>query len=306
MSVEKISGERYKLHEQLGEGRFAIVYRAEDRLSGRPVAFKVMRKEHLGGDPKWREAFDIEVDLLQKMADSAAVIKMLDYGETSDQRPYITLELLPPGADLLHRVTRHGSFSEKESLPIMWQLTRVLELAHARSIAYRDMKLEHIFWVDGQMILIDWNVSRQLSTDQDPMAEWKRQQGFQSDLFKLGTMFYSMVTGVDIRDRKVPTPVYSKLEESGYSLTDEGIIWPLDFIDAAISSRMKEIIRRLVHIEPDQRFQTMTDLRKVLEAHAADLGVRLDTGRQKIDRSSESEHPTSGWLHRILHSVGRE
>ena len=306
MSVEKISGERYKLYEPLGEGRFAIVYRAEDRLLDRPVAFKLMRKEHVGGNPKWREAFEIEVDLLQKMADTAAVINMLDHGETADQRPYITLELLPSGTDLLHRVTQHGGFSEAESLPIMWQLARVLELAHARGIAYRDMKLEHIFWVDGQMVLIDWNVSRQLPTDNDPMAEWKRQQGFQSDLFKLGTMFYSIVTGVDIRDRKVPTPVYSKLEERGYSLTGEGIIWPLDFIDAEISNRMKEIIRRLVHIEPEQRFQTTTELREALEKHAATVGVRLDAARQTAGRLSDSDQSASGWLNRILHSVGRD
>lgn len=305
---------RYNLQDPLGEGRFAVVYRAQDTHLQRPIAFKLLREEHIDGDPKWREAFDIEVDLLQKMADVPTVVSIIDHGLTSDGRPYISLELLPTEADLLKRVTQRGGFSEADGLPIAWQLADLLCTAHVRDIAYRDMKLEHIFWSDGRMTLIDWNVSRQYSTNSpydghfDP--EWEKERNIQGDLFKLGTMFYSMYTGLDIRDRQVPTPVYSQLEESGLSLTDEGIVWPIDFADTPLSSEMKDIIRRLVHIDQDQRYQSAAEVCKALEGHAERLGVALvRPAKPSIERpfATAMEQPfdifgrsLKGWLTRLL------
>lgn len=272
-------GERFTLQEPLGEGRFAIVYRAQDTHTQHPVALKLLREEHIDGDPKWREAFHIEVDLLQKMADVPTVVRMLDYGLVNENRPYISLELLPPGADLLTRVTHQGGFSETDGLPIAWQLADLLRITHARHIAYRDLKLEHVWWSDGRMTLIDWNVSRQLSdagaSDGDFEARWEREYNFQSDLFKLGTIFYSLFTGLDIRDRQVPTPVHSQLEAHGLTLTDEGIVWPIDFGDAPLSSELKDIICRLVHIDLHQRYQTAAELSQDLENHARRLGITL-------------------------------
>lgn len=308
MNLTKIQ-ERFILEEPLGEGRFAVVYRAQDLHLEHPVAFKLLREEHIDGDPKWREAFDIEVDLLRKMADVPTAMTMLDHGMAAEGRPYITLELLPTGTDLLSRVTQQGGFPEAEGVSILWQLTDLLRIAHARDIAYRDMKLEHIFWLNDRMILIDWNVSRQYSPD-GPYdgfdLEWEKERSFQDDLFKLGTMFYSIFTGLDIRDRQVPTPVYSQLEKSGFSLTDEGIVWPIDFGDAPLSPEMKDTIRRLVHIDPDQRFQTASAVCEALEDHAE----RLDVELVRPANSSEALPgapwtPVEGWLAQLYQKLAK-
>ncbi len=273
-----ISNGRYTLREFLGDGRFAVVYRALDARLQRPVAMKLLREEHIDGDPKWREAFDIEVELLQALQDQPAVVTMTDHGTTPDGRYYIGLELLPPGTDLLSRVTREGGFSEAEGLPIVWQLTDVLRTAHARNIAYRDLKLEHIFWSGEQMTLIDWNVSRMLASDKpedDPMLQWERERSFQSDLFKLGTMLYSVFTGLDIRNREVPTPVYSQLQDSGFEVTDEGLVWPIEFAGAPLSPELKDLILRLVHIDLDERYESADAVCTALEEHAERLGIML-------------------------------
>ncbi len=269
---------RYILGEPLGEGRFAIVYRTQDTHLDRPVALKLLREEHVGGDPKWREAFDIEVELLKALADLPTVVTMLDHGTASDGRPYIGLELLPPGTDLLTRVTHQSRLSEEDGLPIAWQLADLLRTAHARDIAYRDLKLEHIFWSDGRMTLIDWNVSRRFVTNnpQEHLdVSWEKEWNFQGDLFKFGTILYSMFTGIDIRSRQIPTPVYSQLRESGYNVTDEGIVWPIDFPDVALSPELKEIILRLVHIDLNERYQSAEAVCAALEKRAHQLGVEV-------------------------------
>jgi serine/threonine protein kinase len=275
MSLDGIANGRYTLGEFLGEGRFAVVYQAHDAQLQRSVAVKLLREEHIGGDPKWREAFDIEIDLLKELSGLPSVIDMTDHGVTSGERAYIGLELLAPGADLLSHVTHEGPFSEAEGIPIVWQLADLLRTAHARNIAYRDLKLEHIFWIDDRVILIDWNVSRRVGGDDDPLAQWEKEQSFHSDLFKLGTMLYSVFTGLDIRNRQVPTPVYSQLRKSGYELTDEGIVWPIDFGDVSLSPELEEIILGLVHVDLEERYQTAGEVCDVLAAHAERLGVEL-------------------------------
>lgn len=297
MTLETVNDGRYSLQEFLGDGRFAVVFRAQDAERERPIALKLLREEHVDGDPKWREAFDIEVALLEELHGLPTVVTMTDHGMTEDGRNYIGLELLPPGTDLLTRVTHDGAFSEEEGLPILWQLTHLLRKAHAHDIAYRDLKLEHIFWSDDQMTLIDWNVSRKYSANSSQESfdlEWERERNFQGDLFKLGTMFYSVFTGLDIRDRQVPTPVYSKLEETGLSITDEGIVWPIDFADAPITPEMKDIIRRLVHIDLEQRYDTAAGVAQALEEHAQRLGITLEPPAeepQPVEQPQATEQP---------------
>ncbi|MFQ5855712.1 MAG: serine/threonine protein kinase [Anaerolineae bacterium] len=303
MRFDKIGDGRYILQEPLGEGRFAVVHRAQDAHLERSVAIKLLRDEHVGGDPKWREAFDIEVELLQTLVDLPTVVTMIDHGVALDGRSYISLELLPAGTDLLSIVTYQGGFAEEDGLPIAWQLADLLRTAHARDIAYRDLKLEHIFWSDDQIILIDWNVSRKFSADgppgDDPVLQWEKERSFQGDLFKLGTMFYSMFTGLDIRDRRVPTPVYSQLKDSGFDVTDEGIVWPVDFADVSLSPELEEIILRLVHIDLDQRYRSATAVCEALEEHARRLDIVLvqPTAVAGLPTAPPTEPPSppSGW-----------
>ena len=315
MTGQTIAEGRYILEEPIGEGRFAIVYRAEDRKRKQAVALKLMREEHIGGDERWRQAFDIEVALLQTLADIPTVVTMLDHGVTSEsapgERPFIILELLPKGTDLLTRLTQEGPFEEREGLPIAWQLADVVCQAHARNIAYRDMKLEHIFWNDGRLTLIDWNVSRQYEHTGE-MAfddEWERERGFKDDLFKLGTMFYSLYTGLDIRNRQLPTPVYSQLRDSGFSMTDEGIVWPIDFTDVTLSDSMRHIIERILHIEVEQRYQSAHEIKEALEAHAQDLGVELTPPSKPtfvVPEDSRDAHPLTQWMARVKQLLKRQ
>ena len=73
-------------------GHYARVLDAVDRRNGRPVAFKVLRPEHLtyGTEPTWEfRAFAVEADLLRKMSGSEHVVRLLDCGfiATEAERP---------------------------------------------------------------------------------------------------------------------------------------------------------------------------------------------------------------------------
>lgn len=179
-------------------GHYARVLEAVELYSGRPVAFKVMRPEHLAPDdvPRWEaQAFIHEVDLLTRLNRSSVPIKFYDCGYLSAKseypgdgeilsfstnvnafrealfahnakgwRPYIALEYLPRHHNLLYVMkSQQGQrrrLPTEEGLNLAMQFAKLLIEAHEQGIVYMDHKLEHLYW-DGQKLrIIDWNSSK--------------------------------------------------------------------------------------------------------------------------------------------------
>ena len=180
-------------------GHYARVLEAEDVLAERPVAFKVMRPEHLAedGTPQWEaRAFVNEADLLMRLADCPVAVRLYDCGFVATRterpaegailalgqdvaafreqlypysargwRPYLALELLPRRHNLFYVMKPNHAQGRRrlpteEGLDVAAQFAHFLQEAHARHVVYLDHKLEHIYW-DGQRLrVIDFNSSQ--------------------------------------------------------------------------------------------------------------------------------------------------
>lgn len=179
-------------------GHYARVLDALDHQAGRPVAFKVMRPEHVnpGGSPRWEaQAFPHEVRLLSMLADHPAPVAFYDCGYLSAEdeypsggeietmgtdieaffdalyefnaagwRPYIALEHLPRYHSLLY-VMQNGQGQRRrlpteEGIDLALQFGDLLDAAHRQGIAYLDHKLEHVYWDGHTLRVIDWNSSK--------------------------------------------------------------------------------------------------------------------------------------------------
>ena len=70
-------------------GHYARVVDALEKRTGRQVAFKIMRPEHLnpsGGEMRWEyRAFGNEAEILTRLAHSPNVVKLYDCGFISDR-----------------------------------------------------------------------------------------------------------------------------------------------------------------------------------------------------------------------------
>jgi hypothetical protein len=183
-------------------GHYARVYEAYAPNQGQTVALKVMRAEHRNpeGAPRWEaEAFLNEADLLLRLADLPAVMRLYDCGyvesvESYPQTgavlscgldleafraqfhpclakglcPYLSLEYLPRQHNLLYVMGqgaegRRRRLPTEEGLDFALQFGQLLYRAHERDIVYLDHKLEHAYWDGRALRVIDWNSSKWVS-----------------------------------------------------------------------------------------------------------------------------------------------
>lgn len=74
----QVLGGKYRLGERLGKGGFVEVYQAEKMLLQRQQAIKVLL-EHHAGDPKFRESFEREAQMLAAL-DHLNIVAVHDFG----------------------------------------------------------------------------------------------------------------------------------------------------------------------------------------------------------------------------------
>jgi formylglycine-generating enzyme required for sulfatase activity/serine/threonine protein kinase len=170
--------EKYAIESVVGEGGFAIVYRATHALWKRPVAVKVFKA--LSDVPaKDRERllddFVREGALLAELSErSAAIVQARDVGTVTvrgqEQIPYMVLEWLE-GATLESVLEKERK--EKAPLRGVDEMMKLIEpaafalaLAHSKGIAHRDVKPANIFVLgnaraaDVSVKLLDFGIAK--------------------------------------------------------------------------------------------------------------------------------------------------
>lgn len=257
-------------------GHYARVLEAEDKAASRPVAFKVMRPEHFGpdGGPRWEaRAFVNEADLLVRLADSPAAVRLYDCGYISADgerpeggeilslgtnisayreqlypciakgwRPYLALELLPRQNNLFYVMKPSGSNGRRrlpteEGIDLALQFGAFLQQAHHQRIVYLDHKLEHVYWDGTTLRIIDFNSSRLLETGTHTLD-----QSIQQDVHNLCVgILYPIFTGLSPQNGTLmPQPASQSEVETRY--TD---INHLDFgVEPTLSPGLQELLQQ--------------------------------------------------------------
>lgn len=148
--------DRFELQAVAGAGGMGCVYRARDRLTGSPVAVKVLPAD---GDAA---RFAREAHVLSTL-DHPSIVRHVGHGVTAEGWQYLAMEWLA-GEDLARRLEL-GPLSVGETLLLATKVAESLGAAHARGVIHRDLKPGNLFLVGGRLDcikLLDFGIARLL------------------------------------------------------------------------------------------------------------------------------------------------
>jgi tRNA A-37 threonylcarbamoyl transferase component Bud32 len=142
---------RFLIEERIGSGGFGTVYRAWDERLQRPVAVKVIDREH-GAPRVTREA--------QAVARLAHRNIAILYELASDgERALLVSELIE--GDTLRALGRRGELNDRLVAKVGADAAAALTHAHRAGVVHRDVKPENVLVAgDGEAKLVDFGIAR--------------------------------------------------------------------------------------------------------------------------------------------------
>ena len=205
---------RYEVIDLIGEGGFAVVYRARDTHLGGLVALKVLEPSK-SMDQAFTKRFEQEINLVRELRQHNS-IKIWDAGTTEWGCLYYAMELVE-GEELARLINRTRGLPINRVVRIVSQVLRSLGEAHKAGIVHRDLKPGNIMvcQVDDEpdyVKVLDFGIAKARSEE---LTKVKTQTGMvmctpnyaapellrnqevtpASDLYALGLIMAEMVTG---------------------------------------------------------------------------------------------------------------
>ncbi|MBX9668789.1 MAG: protein kinase [Candidatus Obscuribacterales bacterium] len=271
---EKFPFDRYKPISILGRGESGAVYLSRDRLLGKRVAVKVLRK----CDREALLSFQNEAKTTSKLTHSN-IIRILDFGCTSGGTPYMVMDYVK-GSTLEAYLKVNDTLDLKRCVTIFTNIAEALEYAHDAAILHRDIKPSNIMVSqdDGQLhaSLIDFGVAKmqahfENTTQIDgtalvgtpaymsPDQAIGREFDHRSDIYSLGCVFFECLTG------RLPYLADSPLETISMHAHEE-IPSLFDLYPSSDTiAYLDEIIHKCLKKDPDQRYSNVKEFRAALQ-----------------------------------------
>jgi tetratricopeptide (TPR) repeat protein/TolB-like protein/predicted Ser/Thr protein kinase len=274
-----VFGGRYEIMRVLGQGGMGAVYQARDRELDRLIALKVIRPE-LATDPAILARFKQELILARNITHKN-VVRIYDLGEAEGIR-FITMEYVD-GDDLRTLLRRHGKLSASEAIPMIEQVCRALDAAHAEGVIHRDLKPQNIMRdKQGRIVVMDFGLARSLGDSGmtqtgaivGTMEYMSPEQALgmpldqRSDIFSVGLIFYELLTGK--APYQADTAIASLMKRT------REVAKPASDVDVSVPKSLSAIVSRCLEREPSNRYHSVVELLQQLDAWEANPNISAD------------------------------
>jgi serine/threonine protein kinase len=276
----------YEILGLLGAGGMGVVYRARDAVLKREVAIKVL-PEFVSQDPERLRRFDQEAQAAAAL-NHPNIVAVHQLGKF-EGTVYLVSELLE--GSTLRQQLEQGPLPLRKAVDYGVQIAHGLAAAHEKGIVHRDLKPENIFITkDARAKILDFGLAKLMqpagaidgetvTVQQGTRAgEVMGTVGYMSpeqvagqtidhraDIFAFGVTLYEMLA--HRRAFRKPTSA----ETMAAILHEE----PADIAQLAPGTpALSLIVHRCLEKNPEQRFQSASDLAFALEAMSQPGGTR--------------------------------
>lgn len=278
---------RYEIHELLGVGGMAYVYKAYDNIEKRWVAIKIL-KEELAGNSDFLRRFRNESKAIAVLS-HPNIVKVYDVS-FGDRIQYIVMEYID-GITLKQYIEQQGEIKWREALYFTVQILRALQHAHEKGIIHRDIKPQNIMLLeDGTIKVTDFGIARfsqaetQTMTDKaigsvHYIAPEQARGGYindKADIYSVGVMLYEMLTGQlpFVADNAVSVAIMQMQAEPT----------PPSRINPSVPKGLEEITMHAMEKNPAQRFPSAADMLEDVERFRRNPEIVFRYGEQ-VDRA---------------------
>jgi Tol biopolymer transport system component/predicted Ser/Thr protein kinase len=264
----------YEILAPLGAGGMGEVYKARDTRLGRTVAIKVAGEQ-------FSERFEREAHAIAALNHSH-ICQLYDVGPN-----YLVMEYIE-GAPL------KGPVPLDQALHYAAQICDALDAAHRKGITHRDLKPANILVTKTGIKLLDFGLAKLESegrSEESPtltllvtqqgavmgtpayMApeQWEgKTADARTDVYAFGCVFYELLTG----ERALgPTAKITTGQTSGTGANPMAM--------AGQPSGIQSIIRTCLAQDPDDRWQSVRDIRRALDLPATNSPVAFSVARPR-------------------------
>jgi eukaryotic-like serine/threonine-protein kinase len=259
---------RYEVLAELGRGAMGVVYKALDPKINRTVAVKTISLAGQAPEDEldYRERFFREAEAAGRLS-HPGIVTIFDVGEEPETRaPYIVMEFV--GGESLDKLLSRGDHKLPvgKALQLAVELAEALDCAHGQGVVHRDLKPANILMTeDGHAKIADFGVAklnlahqtlagRALGTPAYMSPEQLNGDAVdgRSDLFSLGVILYTVLTGYR------PFQGNSALTVSFKVVNRDPI--PATLLDTELPEGLDAIIARAMAKDPAERYQSGADL----------------------------------------------
>ncbi|MEK6234540.1 MAG: protein kinase [Planctomycetales bacterium] len=322
---------RYKLIELIGEGGMGAVFKAEEQGGmRRTVALKVMNEELLE-KPKSLRRFLREVKAAA-LLNHPNIVTSLD-ADSVGEAYFLVMEYVE-GKDL------HAWVKEHKRLPIDWacecirQAAIGLQHAHKHGMVHRDVKPSNLLVIcDSTRVLPvvkildmglvrftdpehieddDLTVTGEVLGSVDYVAPEQAADAHsadvRSDIYSLGCTLFHLISGRIPFNAKTPA---AKLMARATSNAPSA-----SSINSRIPPDLDEIVSKMLHRDPDQRYQTPLEVAEALEPFALSSKdeeeqsnlehAGLDWNARDLDPDAAEDEDDSGLIHDFLGKLANQ
>jgi serine/threonine protein kinase len=301
---------RYEVLRELGRGAMGVVYKARDPKINRVVAIKAisLSTQPEADEREYRERFFREAEAAGRLS-HPGIVTIFDVGEELKTRaPYIVMEYVS-GQSLEKMLSSEGSkLPLTTALQLTQELAEALDCAHGQGVVHRDLKPANILVTEqGHAKIADFGVAKlnmtsltlagQVLGTPAYMSPEQLNDGVvdgRSDLFSLGTIFYTMVTGhIPFHGNSVITVCFKVVSHDPLRATS---------FDTDLPPGLDYIITRAMAKDPAQRYQRgmemaldLKELRNGREPWSKTMRPFPGTTEspQEFPNSSKESSPTS-------------
>jgi serine/threonine protein kinase len=293
----------YEVQSLLGVGGMGQVYRAHDPRLRRDVAVKIMLRL-VSNDPDRLRRFEQEARAAAAL-NHPNILAVHQLG-TYEGAPYLVSELLE--GETLREQLKRGRLAVRKAIDYGMQIARGLAAAHEKGIAHRDLKPENLFITkDGRAKILDFGLAKLTESQagakhSTPTLSDKTGPGVvmgtagymapeqvrgqtadhRADIFAFGTILYEVLTGK--RAFQKPTSVETRAAVLNEDPPGVSLLAPTTPL------ALQRIVHRCLEKNPEQRFQSASDLAFALEAST-------DSGRSSATVLAQVSKLSRKWIY---------